>query len=114
MEINGFELGLGRPMYKIAELSANHNGSIEHAKNTMRAAKVAGADAIKLQTYTPDTLTINCDNEEFILKGGTWHNAKLYDLYKDAHTPYEWHGELFAYAKKIGLLVFLLLLTNSC
>lgn len=106
MKINGVELGLGRTMYKIAELSANHNGSIEHAKNTMLAAKSAGADAVKLQTYTADTLTINCDNDEFILKGGTWNNAKLYDLYKKAHTPYEWHSELFSYAKKIGITCF--------
>jgi len=92
----------------IAELSANHNGSKEIAIETIKAAKRAGADAIKLQTYTADTLTINCDNEYFtdILKGTIWAGRSLYDLYKEAYTPWEWHEELFRVAKEEGLMCF--------
>ena len=91
----------------IAELSANHGHNIETAKKTIRAAKKAGANAIKLQTYTADTLTINCDKEDFVVKGGTlWDNKKLYELYQEAYTPWEWHKELFDVAKEEGLLCF--------
>ena len=94
-------------VFIIAELSANHNGSLEIAKKTIEAAKRAGADAIKLQTYTADTLTLNCLKEDFIIKGGTlWDGKSLYDLYKDAFTPWEWHKELFEYSEKIGLICF--------
>jgi len=106
MNIGNFNLDGTRTLI-IAELSANHGNSIETAKETIRAAKKAGADAIKLQTYTADTLTLNCDKEDFIVKGGTlWDNKTLYELYKEAYTPWEWHAELFACAKEEGLLCF--------
>lgn len=91
----------------IAELSANHNGRLERAKETIRAAADAGADAIKLQTYTADTLTIDCDNEYFRIGGGTlWDGRTLYDLYKEAYTPWEWHSELQQEAFAYGLEFF--------
>ena len=91
----------------IAELSANHGGKIEIAKETIKRAKEIGANAIKLQTYTADTLTLDCDKEDFIIKGGTlWDNRKLYDLYKEAYLPWEWHKELFEYAREIGIDIF--------
>jgi len=94
-------------VFIIAELSANHGGKIEIAKETIKAAKEAGANAIKLQTYTADTLTLNCDKEDFIIKGGTlWDDKKLYDLYKEAYLPWEWHEELFTYARKIDIDIF--------
>lgn len=106
MKIGSFDLEGTRTLI-IAELSANHGNSIETAKETIRAAKKAGADAIKLQTYTADTLTLNCDKEDFIVKGGTlWDNKTLYALYQEAFTPWEWHQELFAVAKEEGLLCF--------
>lgn len=93
--------------YIIAELSANHGGKIEIAKETIKAAKEIGANAIKLQTYTADTITLDCDKDDFVIKGGTlWDNQKLYDLYKDAYLPWEWHQELFAYAREIGIDIF--------
>ena len=91
----------------IAELSANHNGDIEIAKETIKAAKESGADAIKLQTYTADTMTLDVDSEDFIINQGTiWDGRKLHELYQEAYTPWEWHSELFEYAKKMGLLIF--------
>lgn len=91
----------------IAELSANHGGKIEIAKETIKAAKEIGANAIKLQTYTADTITLDCDKEDFIIKGGTlWDDRKLYDLYKEAYLPWEWHKELFEYAREIGIDIF--------
>jgi pseudaminic acid synthase len=93
----------------IAELSANHNGSLSRALETISAAKDAGADAIKLQTYTPDTITIDCDNKYFrdLLNGTIWEGRKYYDLYKDAYTPWEWHEELFRYAREeVGIDIF--------
>ena len=106
MNIGNFDLNSTRT-FIIAELSANHGNSIETAKETIRAAKRAGADAIKLQTYTADTLTLNCDKEDFVVKGGTlWDNKTLYELYKEAYTPWEWHAELFRVAKEEGLLCF--------
>jgi pseudaminic acid synthase len=92
--------------YIIAELSANHNQSIKTAKATISAAKEVGADAIKLQTYTADTLTINSDQEYFKIKGGLWDGRSLYELYEDAHTPWEWHSELFEHAQSLGLDIF--------
>ena len=94
-------------IFIIAELSANHTQDFEIAVKTIKAAKEAGADAIKLQTYTADTLTLNSDKEDSIIKGGTlWDNRKLYDLYKEAYTPWEWHKELFEYAREIGIDIF--------
>lgn len=90
----------------IAELSANHHGNIDRAKKTILAAKEAGADAIKIQTYIADTMTIDCDKEDFQIRGGLWDGYKLYDLYKWAETPFEWHEELFAYAKEVGITIF--------
>ena len=94
-------------VFIIAELSANHNGSIETAIKTIKAAKRAGADAIKLQTYSADTITIDCKNDDFLLSQGTiWDGQYLYDLYKEAHTPWEWHKELFEVAKAEDLVCF--------
>lgn len=91
----------------IAELSANHGGKIETAIETIRAAKRCGADAIKLQTYTADTITLNSNNPDFIIKGGTiWDDQKLYDLYQEAHLPWEWHQQLFQTAEEEGLVCF--------
>ena len=93
--------------FLIAELSANHNGSLNTAIETIRAAKRAGADAIKLQTYTADTLTINSDRSDFIIKSNSiWDGQKYYSLYEQAHTPWEWHKELFRVAKEEGLICF--------
>jgi pseudaminic acid synthase len=106
MKIGNFDLEKDG-VFIIAELSANHGGKIEIAKETIKAAKVIGANCIKLQTYTADTLTLDCDNDDFIIKGGTlWDNQKLYDLYKEAYLPWEWHEELFAYARSINMDIF--------
>jgi len=105
MKIGSF--GLYEKVFVIAELSANHLGEISIAKKTIEAAKMAGADAIKLQTYTPDTLTLDCDKEDFLIKGGTlWDGKRLYDLYEEAHLPWEWHEELFTHARELGLEIF--------
>ena len=106
MKIGSFDLTRDGT-YIIAELSANHGGKIEIAKKTIRAAKEIGANAIKLQTYTADTITLDCDREDFIIKGGTlWDDRKLYDLYVEAALPWEWHRELFDYAREIGIDIF--------
>ena len=106
MKIGSFDLEKDGT-YIIAELSANHGGKIEIAKQTIKAAKEIGANAIKLQTYTADTITLNCDKDDFIIKGGTlWDDKKLYDLYKEAYLPWEWHKELFEYAKEIEIDIF--------
>lgn len=93
-------------VFIIAELSANHGGKIETAIETIRAAKRTGADAIKLQTYTADTITLDCDSEDFIIKGTIWEKRKLYDLYTEAYLPWEWHEALFRVAKEEGLVCF--------
>lgn len=94
-------------VYIIAELSANHNGSLQNALATIKAAKDIGANAIKLQTYTADTMTLNCKNNDFLIKQGTiWDGKMLYNLYKEAYTPWEWHEELFKYARSIDIDIF--------
>lgn len=105
-EINGRKVGPDDPPYIIAELSANHNGSLERALQTIDAAQRCGASAIKLQTYTADTMTIDCDRPDFMVKGGLWDGFKLYDLYNWAQTPFEWHQAMFEHAGRIGITVF--------
>ena len=106
MNIGSFDLN-NDGVFIIAELSANHGGDINIAKETINAAKDIGADAIKLQTYTADTITLDSDKEDFIIKGGTlWDDRKLYDLYREAYLPWEWHKELFDYAREIGIDIF--------
>jgi N-acetylneuraminate synthase len=106
MKINNRVISNDNYPYIIAELSANHNGSIERAFESILAAKKAGADAVKIQTYTADTMTIDCDTDDFKISGGLWSGYNLYELYKEAQTPYEWHKPLFDYAKKIGITIF--------
>ena len=89
--------------YIIAEMSANHAGSIERAKEIIHAAKESGADCIKIQTYTPDTMTIDCDNQYFLINGGTWDGENLYHLYEKAYTPWEWQAELMQEAEAVGI-----------
>ena len=104
--IDNKKIGLDYPPYIIAELSANHNGDINRAYQIMEAAKEAGADAIKLQSYTHDTITMDCDSEEFQIHGGLWDGQSLYELYKGAHMPWEWHKPLFEKAKELGITIF--------
>lgn len=99
-------IGPSAPVFIIAELSANHNGSLEVAIETVKAAKRAGADCIKLQTYTADTITIDSEKEDFIIKGTIWEGKNLYQLYQEAYTPWEWHAEIMKVAKEEGLLCF--------
>jgi N-acetylneuraminate synthase len=106
LEIAGRKIGVGHPPYVVCELSGNHNGSLERALRLIDAAAATGADAIKIQTYTPDTLTIDSDRPEFRLKGGLWDNKTLYELYGEAQTPYEWHPALFARARERGVTLF--------
>lgn len=106
IKIGDRKIGADYPPYIIAELSANHNGDIERAFKTINMAKKMGADAVKLQTYTADTMTINCDNEDFQIHGGLWDGYDLYRLYQWAQTPFEWHKEIFDYARKIEITCF--------
>jgi pseudaminic acid synthase len=106
MQIGNYKIDKDSKVFIIAELSANHNGSLETAIETIHAAKRAGADCIKLQTYTADTITIDCDKQDFIIKDTIWHGRKLYDLYKEAYTPWEWHLKLFETSRQIGLECF--------
>jgi len=104
--INGRMIGSNHPPYIIAELSANHNGKLQKALDTITKAKACGADAIKLQTYTADTMTINSDHDDFRIHGGLWDGYKLYDLYKEVQTPFEWHKAMFDHARKVGVTCF--------
>jgi pseudaminic acid synthase len=104
--IDGRRIAQDAPPYVIAEMSANHNGSIETAFRIIEAAKRAGADAVKLQTYTPDTITLNCDSEEFCIRGGLWDGKTLYQLYAEAHMPWDWHKPLFDHARQVGITIF--------
>ncbi len=105
-EIDGRKIGPREPPFVIAELSANHNNDIDQAMAIIDAAATAGADAIKLQTYTADSLTIDCDREDFLIDSGLWEGQKLYELYKQASTPWDWHEALFQRAQAVGLVVF--------
>jgi pseudaminic acid synthase len=104
--IDGRAISSEHPPYIIAELSANHNGKIKNALSLIDEAKQAGADAVKLQTYTADTITVNSDAEDFQITGGLWDGKTLYQLYEEAHTPWEWHEVLFKYAKEKGITIF--------
>jgi pseudaminic acid synthase len=107
MRIGKREIGSGRSVYIVAELSANHNQKFDQAVKIIQAAKEAGADAVKLQTYTADTITINCNREEFRIGGGTlWDGRKLHELYGEAHTPWEWHPRLKEVANDLGMDLF--------
>ena len=106
IEIDGRKIGPNNPPYIIAELSANHNGDINRAFEILKMAKECGADAVKLQTYTQDTLTIDCDRSDFKIEGGLWDGRTLYDLYSEAHMPWEWHKPLFEKARELGITIF--------
>ncbi len=106
ISINGREISQSTRPYVIAEVSANHNGSLQRALKTIKAAKEAGVDAVKIQTYTPDTMTIRSCKDDFQITDGLWKGRTLYDLYGEAYTPYEWHAEMFEYASQIGVTLF--------
>lgn len=106
ISINGRLIGEGQKPYIIAELSANHNGSIDRAFETIEMAAAMGASAVKIQSYTADTMTINCDKSDFIIRGGLWDGYSLFDLYNEAGTPYEWHESLFKKAREVGITLF--------
>ena len=104
--IAGRRIGPGHPPYVIAEMSGNHNGDIKRAFALLEAAKKAGADAVKLQTYTADTITIDHNGPGFRIEGGLWNGRTLYELYQEAHTPWDWHPQLFAKASELGIAIF--------
>lgn len=104
--INQRAIGKNYAPYIIAEMSANHNGSLDNAKRIISAAQKAGADAVKLQTYTADTITLNSNQPEFQIHGGLWDGRNLYDLYQEAYLPWEWHKPLFDYARQLGITIF--------
>ena len=106
MQIGNFTIDDKSPVFIIAELSANHNGSLDNALETIKAAKRAGADCIKLQTYTADTITLDSDKEDFVIKGTIWDGKKLHTLYQEAYTPWEWHEQIYRVAQEEGLICF--------
>ena len=106
ININGRIISPSHPPYIVAEISANHNGSIARAKEIISSASYCGADAVKLQTYTPDTLTLDCNNDDFLISGGLWDGKRLYDLYGEAYTPFEWHKPLFDHARSENITCF--------
>jgi pseudaminic acid synthase len=106
IRIAGRRIAVDEPPYIIAELSANHNGKLATALKIVEAAKAAGADAIKLQTYRPDTITLNSNRADFQIHGGLWDGRTLYELYEQAHMPWEWHAPLFELAREIGITIF--------
>lgn len=106
MQIDGRKIGTDHPPYVVAELSANHNGSLDKAMRLIDEARRAGADAIKIQTYRPDTITLDADGEEFLIDSGPWQGRRLFDLYAEAHTPWEWHKPLFERARELGITIF--------
>lgn len=106
MKIGNFTIDQNSPVFIIAELSANHNGSLDNALATIKSAKRAGADCIKLQTYTADTLTLDSNKEDFVIQGTIWEGKKYHELYQEAYTPWEWHEALFKAAEAEGLICF--------
>lgn len=104
--IAGRCVGTHMPPYVIAELSANHNGKLETALRIVEEARKAGADAVKLQTYKPETITLDCSSEDFCIHGGLWDGRTLFDLYREAHMPWEWHEALFEHARRVGITMF--------
>ena len=106
IKINGRKIGSDFPPYIIAEMSANHNGSLDNAFKIIDMAKASGADAVKLQTYRPDTITLEMNTPEFMIQGGLWDGQSLYELYAGAYMPWEWHKPLFEHAERVGITIF--------
>lgn len=105
LEIDGRKIGPEHEPYIIAEISGNHNGSLERMLKLIKLAGEKGADAVKIQSYLPDSLTIDCDDDDFQIKDGLWQGRTLYDLYKEAHTPFDWHQEIFEFSRKHNITV---------
>jgi len=106
IRIDGRAIGPNEPPYVVAELSANHNGQLPIALRLIEEAKKAGADAVKVQSFKADTITLNCDSDEFKIRGGLWDGRTLYALYEEAQMPWEWHQPLFEHARKVGITLF--------